>query len=91
MIKDYNDVKDEFKKSADEYFFTNIFPIIIPIAVDATHPFPHLNNLSFSLAVKLQDADNPDEVRFGMVRIPRVLPRYYQVSDNILCTIRKYC
>jgi len=26
LIKDYNDVKDEFKKSADEYFFTNIFP-----------------------------------------------------------------
>jgi len=82
LIKDYNDVKDEFKKSADEYFFTNIFPIIIPIAVDATHPFPHLNNLSFSLAVKLQDADNPDEVKFGMVRIPRVLPRFVQVSEN---------
>ena len=55
FIKNYDELDDSLKQKCDEYFFSNILPVIVPIAVDATHPFPHLNNLSFSLAVKLAD------------------------------------
>ncbi len=82
IISDYNDMSEELKKEAQEFFFKNIFPVIIPIAVDATHPFPHLNNLSFSLAVKLKDKDNPEETKYGMVRLPRLLPRFVQLREN---------
>lgn len=44
-------------------FFSNIMPVIVPIAVDSTHPFPHLNNLSFSLAVKIIDPEHSDHVK----------------------------
>lgn len=82
FIKSYNELDDELKEKADEFFFSNILPVIIPIAVNATHPFPHLNNLSFSLAVKLSDGINDEKYKYGMIRITRVLPRFFQVNDN---------
>ena len=83
FVINYTDLNRELKRKTDEYFFSNILPVCVPIAVNATHPFPHLNNLSFSLAVKLKDDSSDESFKYGMVRIPRVLPRYYQVSDNI--------
>ncbi|MFK5882445.1 MAG: RNA degradosome polyphosphate kinase [Sulfurospirillum sp.] len=82
FIKNYDNLEDELKEKADEFFFSNILPVIIPIAVNATHPFPHLNNLSFSLAVKLSDGINDEKYKYGMIRITRVLPRFFQVNDN---------
>lgn len=87
FVKNYDEIEEELQQKADEYFFSNILPVSIPIAVNATHPFPHLNNLSFSLAVKLIDQDNPENFKYGMIRIPRVLPRFYQVSDNVYIPI----
>lgn len=87
FIKNYNEISSDLIKKCDEYFFSNILPVIVPIAVDATHPFPPLNNLSFSLAVKLADIEHPEIIKYGMIRISRVLPRFYQVSDNVYVPI----
>ncbi|MDR1614197.1 MAG: RNA degradosome polyphosphate kinase [Campylobacteraceae bacterium] len=86
FISKYSEITSALKAEADKFFFSNIFPVIVPIAVDATHPFPHLNNLSFALAVKLQDSEN-SKIKYGMIRIPRVLPRFYKAGDNIYIPI----
>ncbi|WP_086248345.1 RNA degradosome polyphosphate kinase [Campylobacter vicugnae] len=86
-IQNYEELNDEIKARADEYFFSNILPVIVPIAVDPTHPFPHLNNLSFALAVKLCDDAHPEIVKFGMIRISRVLPRFYYAGDGVYVPI----
>ncbi len=70
-----------------EHFDIHLYPIVIPIAVDSTHPFPHLNNLSFAIAVKLQNNSNKTETKFGMVRIPRMLPRFIQIEKNVYLPI----
>lgn len=80
-ILSYKDLNVKLKNKADEFFTSNILPVIVPVAVNPTHPFPHLNNLSFSLAVKLK-ANKENSIKFGMIRIPRVLPMFYQVSQN---------
>ena len=85
FIKNYDELDKNLKAAADKFFFEQIMPIIIPIAVDSTHPFPHLNNLSFSLAVKLCDKQNPESIHFGMARISRVLPRFVQVDKAFMC------
>ncbi|ARU49227.1 RNA degradosome polyphosphate kinase [Sulfurospirillum diekertiae] len=84
FITDYDNLTPSLAKLSDDYFFSNVLPVIVPIAVNATHPFPHLNNLSFSLAVKLQDSEIEEEgnYKYGMIRIPRVLPRFFQAGDN---------
>jgi polyphosphate kinase len=63
-------------------FFNEIYPVIIPIAVDATHPFPRLNNLSFGLAMTL--IDDAKNIKHGLVRIPRILPRFLQIEQTFI-------
>lgn len=82
FVKKYNELSNQEKHKVNIYFKENIYPVIIPIAVDATHPFPHLNNLSFGLIVKLRDADNEAIERFGIVRVPRVLDRFVELGTN---------
>jgi polyphosphate kinase len=83
-IKDYDDLDATLKQKADDFFLENIFPVIIPIAVDATHPFPPLNNLSLSLAVTLRDenGDEDEDVKHAMIRIPRLLQRFVPISED---------
>ena len=81
-IKDYNQLSIELQAKSDDFFLENIFPVIIPIAVDATHPFPPLNNLSLSLAVTLQDENNEDDIQHAMIRIPRLLERFIAIAED---------
>ena len=81
-VKTYEEVNNQEKHKLNQYFNENIYPVIIPIAVDATHPFPHLNNLSFGLIVKLRDMDNENIERFGIIRVPRVLNRYVELGSG---------
>ncbi len=83
-LKNYKELDSKTKKEINEYFFSNLYPVIVPIAVDATHPFPHLNNLSFALVLKLEDASHPGDIKFGLVRIPRVLPRFVQTGNTYI-------
>ncbi len=85
-VKQYQDLSQELQKKANEYFHTNIFPVIIPIAVNSTHPFPHLNNLSFAMGVKLKEISS-NLVKFGLIRIPRVLPRFIELEDGLFVPI----
>ena len=56
------------------YFLANVFPVLTPLAVDPAHPFPHISNLSLSLAVSL--LDEVGEPRFARVKVPEILPRW---------------
>jgi len=77
-IKEYNELSEEYKEIIKTEFFEQIYPVIMPIAIDAMHPFPHLNNLSFALALKLEDSKG--NIKHGLIRIPRILPRFLQVD-----------
>jgi len=81
-VKTYDQASNQEKKVLNQFFNENIYPVIIPIAIDATHPFPHLNNLSFGLIVKLIDDDNEGVERFGIIRVPRVLDRFVELESG---------
>ena len=83
-IKDFASLSIKEKKRIEKIFFQEIYPIIIPIAIDTTHPFPHLNNLSFGLAITL--IDDILNLKHGLIRIPRILPRFIQI-DTIFIPI----
>jgi polyphosphate kinase len=86
-VKIYDELNNQEKHKINQYFNENIYPVIIPIAVDATHPFPHLNNLSFGLIVKLRDTDNEEIERFGIIRVPRVLDRFVELGGGVYVPI----
>ena len=77
-IKGYSELTSKQQEQIKTEFFEQIYPVIMPIAIDAMHPFPHLNNLSFALALKLEDSKG--KIKHGLIRIPRILPRFLQVG-----------
>jgi len=81
-VKNYDALNSEEQVEIKEKFFNEIYPVIIPIAVDATHPFPHLNNLSFGLALTLED--DSKHIKHGLIRIPRILPRFIQLGQTFI-------
>ncbi|HEY4954802.1 MAG TPA: polyphosphate kinase 1 [Gemmatimonadaceae bacterium] len=58
-----------------EFFETQVFPVLTPLAVDPGHPFPYISNLSLSLAVELFDRER-QVARFARVKVPKSLPRW---------------
>ncbi len=79
-IKNHDALDKEELATVKKIFFNEIYPVVIPIAVDATHPFPHLNNLSFGLALTLKD--DAKHIKHGLIRIPRILPRFLQIGHT---------
>ena len=65
----------------DEYFESQIFPVLTPLAVDPGHPFPYISNLSLSLAVEIRDPER-DATHFARVKVPKSLPRWVPVSGR---------
>jgi polyphosphate kinase len=59
----------------DQFFESQVFPVLTPLAVDPAHPFPYISNLSLSLAVQLRDAATGTE-HFARVKVPKSLPRW---------------
>lgn len=60
------------------YFDQQIFPVLTPLAVDPSHPFPLISNLSVNLAIELQG--DGSEVRFARLKIPDIFPRLLHVE-----------
>jgi polyphosphate kinase len=60
-------------------FAEQIFPVLTPLAVDPSHPFPYISGLSLNLAVLMQNPDSDNEL-FARVKVPASLPRFFEVS-----------
>ncbi len=58
---------------ARRYFRDEVFPMLTPLAIDASHPFPQLLNKSHNLLVRAKARGS--EARYALVQVPRVIPR----------------
>ena len=74
----YEDLTPEERDYLHRYFDDEIFPILTPLAVDSGHPFPHISNLSLSLAVVVRDPAVGE--RFARCKVPATLPRLVPLS-----------
>src|SRR5213080_1827441 len=59
---------------AHRYFLQEVFPMLTPLAVDASHPFPHLLNRSHNLLVRAKTRRRGEPLH-AIVQVPRVVPR----------------
>lgn len=82
-ILSYLDLEDKDRNQARKYFFENLYPVIVPIVVDIIHPFPHFNNLSFGIILKLKNTQNSQDIRYALIRIPRFFPRFVDLGDGV--------
>jgi polyphosphate kinase len=81
-ILDYMDLNQEQRTYLQNYFEEQIFPVLTPLAVDPSHPFPYISNLSLNLAVVVKDPDTAEEL-FARVKVPKVLPRFVPLPEGL--------
>ena len=63
------------------FFGERVFPVLTPLAVDPSHPFPYISGLSLNLAVVVRNPDTRGE-HFARVKVPPLLDRFIQVSEG---------
>src|SRR2546423_626593 len=66
---------------AEKYFREEVFPLLTPLAVDASHPFPQLLNKSHNLFVRAKTKRRGEPLH-AIVQVPRVLPRLIALPRN---------
>ncbi|MDB9447824.1 polyphosphate kinase 1 [Anabaena sp. CS-542/02] len=81
-ILDYINLNHKQRTYLDNYFEEQIFPVLTPLAVDPSHPFPFISNLSLNLAVVVQNPDSEEEF-FARVKVPSVLPRFLPIPPEL--------
>jgi polyphosphate kinase len=70
---------DEAEKSSlSDYYSSQIFPVLTPLAVDPAHPFPYISGLSLNIAVMVRHPENEDKL-FARIKVPPTLPRFVRV------------
>jgi len=62
-------------------FRQRIYPVLTPLVVDPSHPFPYISHLSLSLAVMMADPET-GATMFARVKVPPLLPRFLTVAPN---------
>ncbi len=75
------DEMDEAQKShVNDYFHHVLFPVLTPLAVDGSRPFPMLANKSLNIAVCLESKESKEkEKNFAVVQVPSILPRFLEL------------
>jgi len=81
IFSGWDQLEDDDVKYLDEVFEERIFPVLTPLSVDPSHPFPYISDRSLNLAVEVHDSES-DEVRFARVKVPLLLPRFFVLPDG---------
>lgn len=82
VILNHEDLSEEERVFADTYFEQNVYPVLTPMAVDSSRPFPLIRNKSLNIAALLKKKSGEEELEFAMVQVPSVLPRIVEFPSN---------
>lgn len=75
----WDDLTPSEKADVQLFFDAKVFPVLTPLAVDPSHPFPYISGLSLNLAVVVRNPTTGNEL-FARVKVPPLLPRFVEVG-----------
>jgi len=75
----WEELTSDERQAMSKLFEEQVFPVLTPLAVDPSHPFPYISGLSLNLAVVVKNPSAGDEL-FARVKVPPSLPRFIEVS-----------
>jgi polyphosphate kinase len=78
-VLNFDELTPEQRDFANQYFYRTLYPTLTPLAFDPGHAFPHISNLSLSLAVVIRDENGRQ--RFARVKVPPSLPRLLPLNE----------
>ena len=80
-FRDYCALTSKEKQWVKQYFVQQVFPALTPIAIEPTHPFPHLVNKALYILTAIVDQKKSKKKSLmGIVTVPRVLPRIVKIN-----------
>jgi len=82
IVARHEDLTEEEGKFVDEYFRSNVYPVLTPMAVDSSRPFPLVYNKSLNIAALIKEKEKPEQMDFAMVQVPSVLPRIVEIPSD---------
>lgn len=85
IIEKYEELTAEQAVYVDRYFEEDVYPVLTPMAVDASRPFPLIRNKTLNIAALLsskKDEKHKDAVEFATVQVPGVLPRLVPIPAD---------
>lgn len=82
VVQNHEDLSVEEGRYADSYFERNVYPVLTPMAVDSSRPFPLIRNKSLNIAALLQKKSGEEELEFATVQVPSVLPRIVELPSR---------
>ncbi len=80
-FRDYASLRKKEKAKADEYFKTQLYPLLTPLIVDQGHPFPFISNKSRSFAVEILNQETGEAI-FARIKVPENRPRWFQLNSS---------
>ena len=81
VICRWEDLLQEEHVNMQLFFERQLFPVLTPLAVDPSHPFPYISNMAISLGVLVRDSSSGEQ-RFARVKIPTFLKRFHKMSEG---------
>lgn len=91
ILTPYRALSDRERRAVNAYFMENVFPVLTPQAVDPSHPFPYISNLSLNLGMMIEPSEDSNSApplmagpgpRFARVKVPPIVPRLVPVGDS---------
>ena len=88
-IVPYSELTNGQRQHADAYFRDTVYPVLTPLAVDISRPFPHISNLSLNLSILIRDPQGQEQ--FARVKVPDTLPPLVPVQTSTKRNGRPLC
>ena len=90
IITPYESLSRHEKETLKDYFMEKVFPILTPLAVDPSHPFPYISPLSVNIGLMVHTPQGvrsisrrkDGESRFVRIKVPSVVPRLVPVGSS---------
>ncbi len=82
MIARHEDLTEEEADFVDKYFEENVYPVLTPMALDSSRPFPLIRNKTLNIAALVRKKNSKEELEFATVQVPGVLSRIVQLPTE---------
>lgn len=76
-----SELTDEERSQLKDYYDKRVFPVLTPLVVDPSHPFPYISGLSLNIGINIESSEDQD-ISFARVKIPTNLPRFIRTSNQ---------
>lgn len=81
LLNSYGDLSEAQSEYVDAFFNSDIYPVLTPMALDSSRPFPLIRNNTLNIAALIKDKKEGADIDFATVQVPNLLPRVIQIPS----------